>query len=95
MVRLSIVILHGFNSSIAKAFTHSQRKNWVLDHTFWGRLWDTARILTFEYNVNTFSHVIRSRIIDHAEKLLEELYYERRRCEVNCNSEGSHSSPSD
>ena len=78
----SIVAVHGFNSSADGAWTHAQGANWVSDPAFWGTLADKARVMTFGYNANAFSDVVRSRIIDHAEKLLEELFYERRSCKV-------------
>lgn len=31
--------------------------------------------MTFGYNANAFRDVITARIIDHAEKLLEDLFY--------------------
>ena len=74
----SIVAVHGFNSSADGAWTHAKGANWVSDRAFWGSLADKARIMTFGYNANAFSDVVTSRIIDHAEKLLEDLYYERR-----------------
>lgn len=74
----SIVVVHGFNSSATGAWTHANGRNWVLEATFGGCLADKARVMTFGYNANAFSDVVTSRIIDHAEKLLEELFYERR-----------------
>ena len=74
----SIVVVHGFNSSATGAWTHANGSSWVIDQTFWGSLTGKTRVMTFGYNANAFSDVVTSRIIDHAEKLLEELFYERR-----------------
>ena len=78
----SIVVVHGFNSSATGAWKHANGRNWVLDATFWGSLADKARVMIFGYSANAFTDVITSRINDHAEKLLEELFYERRRQKV-------------
>ena len=74
----SIVVVHGFNSSATGAWRHANGSNWVLERTFWGSLADKLRVITFGYNANAFSDFVTSRIIDHVEKLLEELFYERR-----------------
>lgn len=78
----SVVAVHGFNSSADGAWTHPKGPNWVVEPTFWGSLADKARVMTFGYNANAFKDVVTTRIIDHAEKLLEELFYERRLCQV-------------
>lgn len=73
--RISIFVPHGLNSSIEKAFTHANGRKWACDPPFWGHLADKIRMMTFSDSANAFHDVINARVIDHAEKLLEELCY--------------------
>ena len=74
--------MHGLNSGASRAWRHVNGKIWIAEPAFLDKISHPVRTMTFGYNANAFSDVVTSRIIDHAGKLLEDLYQERRSCPV-------------
>lgn len=78
----SIIFVHGLNGDCIETWKHGDAGvPWIMDKSFLGDdLYKRARIMTFGYNANVFKNVTTSRVIDHANKLLEDLCGRR----INC-----------
>ncbi|KAM5488007.1 hypothetical protein MaudMau93_004401 [Microsporum audouinii] len=79
---VDIIFVHGLNGDCIETWKHGDAGvPWIMDKSFLGDdLYKRARIMTFGYNANVFKNVTTSRVIDHANKLLEDLCGRR----INC-----------
>ncbi|KAM5447020.1 hypothetical protein MaudCBS49596_006201 [Microsporum audouinii] len=79
---VDIIFVHGLNGDCIETWKHGDAEvPWIMDKSFLGDdLYKRARIMTFGYNANVFKNVTTSRVIDHANKLLEDLCGRR----INC-----------
>jgi hypothetical protein len=83
IITRSIVFVHGLGGSSIGTWTSDETgKTWISDPDFLGTLKDRARVMTFGYNANLFQNVTTSRVVEHANDLLEKLVVRRRKCKV-------------
>jgi len=78
----SLVFVHGLGGDSIKTWTHADTNQiWISNPDFLLGLKDKVRVMTFGYNANVFENITTSRVVDHANDLLEELVVRRQDCE--------------